>query len=577
MLAKLSSSFCLIILLGVSSLALSQSPIILDEDITDWNASHATYVDGADNPGGIDLLDMQVANDEEYLYVKFSVDRELALGNTLVAHTIWLAIDADNNPATGFQEQTGYGTELAINFNGHYAWFNIPSPAVQVDFGEIGLHAAPTVTATTFEVAIPRDVKPDGVNSLFSGDTIRLVINEDRGNDRMPDDGTIFTYVFDNSPADSVSYLELAKDDPSHIRAVSYNVLFDNAWTGGGLTRLERIVKALDGDLFCFQESNQTSAQVAKGHFDTWLPLNHAGGWYAHKDGGRLTLSKWPIADTWNLERKSAMLIDLPNTYARDFLLINGHLSCCTNNQGRQDQVDEFASFVLDAKTPGGSIDLPIYTPIVFLGDMNFVGFGQQLETAITGNIQNELRFGLGGPLDWDRSDLTDARPLHIDSNLVFTWRDLQGDGFPPGRLDFHFYTDAALDLQKAFVLQTESMPADLLLRYSLQSVDTEVSDHLPVVVDYAINQALTSVKQEDKDLGIHIYPNPAKDFITIDATETIEWIVLRDLLGRKVLLSGLGTHKLDLTQLQAGTYLMEIKFKGLNETYTRKISLHLP
>ncbi|MEM6263279.1 MAG: hypothetical protein AAGI38_12275 [Bacteroidota bacterium] len=123
--------------------AIAQGNIIIDEDFRDWNASHPTYTDGRDTPNGIDLLQMQASNDEKYLYVKFSVDRELALGNTLVDHTIWLSIDADNDPTTGHPEQAGYGTELAINFNGHFAWFNAPDPDVRVFFGDIGLQLAP--------------------------------------------------------------------------------------------------------------------------------------------------------------------------------------------------------------------------------------------------------------------------------------------------------------------------------------------------------------------------------------------------------------------------------------------------
>ncbi|MEM6263280.1 MAG: T9SS type A sorting domain-containing protein [Bacteroidota bacterium] len=426
-------------------------------------------------------------------------------------------------------------------------------------------------------MAIPRNLKPDGINELFTGDTIRLVVNEDQGGDRMPNAGSIFSYVFDNSPVAPVSYTELTKEEPEHIRAIAYNVLRDNAWSNAGLPSLERIATTLEGDIFCFQESGGTSEQVAKNLLDTWLPLDNGGaGWYVYKDAGRLTCSKWPITNTWDLWRKTAILVDLPSSYPKDLLVINGHLSCCTANADRQGQVDEFASFLLDAKSPGGAITLPDSTPVIFLGDMNFVGFRQQVSTVITGNIRNAGTYGPGAPLDWDNTDLADARPLHIDSNLVFTWRDLGGDGFPPGRLDYQFYTDAVFDNAKSFVLQTETMDPQELARYDLQQGDTEVSDHLPLVVDYAFKQPLvsTSLKDQTDKVEVRIYPNPARNTLFIETQEKIERITLRDLAGREVLAVIGHTQQLGLDSLLPGTYLVEVKLEKQAISVTHKITL---
>ncbi|MEL6626345.1 MAG: endonuclease/exonuclease/phosphatase family protein [Bacteroidota bacterium] len=569
------SLFSFLFLVGYTSLVFAQGNIIIDEKFDDWDTSLPTYTDGLDTPNGIDLIEMQASNDAEYLYVKFTIDEDVALGNMLVDHTIWLSIDADNNPSTGFAEQSGYGTELSINFNGHFGLYNVPNPDVQVTLGEMGLQMAPTVTSSTFEVAIPRDLRLDGVNDLFSTNTIRLVIHEDQGNDRMPNIGEIFFYTFDNTPVDPKTYMDLAKEDPSHLRAVAYNVLRDDAWEPAGLPSTERIIKALDGDIFCFQESYQTTIQAAKSYLDTWLPLNNGNGWYAYKDGGgRLTCSKWPITTTWDLNRKVALLIDLPASYPKDLLIINGHLSCCNNNISRQEQVDEFAAFVLDAKTAGGTISLPDSTPIIFLGDMNLVGFSQQLETIITGNIQDEATYGQRGPLDWDGSDLMDVRPLHLDSQLVFTWRDLQGDGFPPGRLDFLFYTDAVMDQMKAFILQTTRMPASLLAQYQLQSNDTEISDHLPLVVDYAFKSTVPTSQDEKIDVDIQLYPNPSGGVLFIETKKEIEHVLVRDMLGRKVMNAPTHNHRLDLAGLAAGIYVVEIKVKGRRAPFISNIQV---
>jgi len=543
------------------SLNAQQGYITVDELYQDWDPSMPSYNDALDNPSGLDLVDMQVTNDDQYIYFKLRVNQELCLGNSLVNHEIWLNIDADNNPSTGFPEQTGYGTELAINLNGHYAWFNSPNPNVQVNFGEIEIQMAPTVTSRTFEIAIPRNIKPDGINALFTGDTIRIGFNDDEYNDRMPDDGTVFTYVFQNGQARANAPIDIAKYQPDDIRIVSHNILFNRGFSSNGVASLERVVKALGADIYCFQECSEDSLSI-RNYFDLWLPLGGNKTWQVASDGSRVVVSRWPFSNSWNLTRKNAYLVDLPDSISRlPLLLINGHLSCCTNNAGRQYQVDEFASFILDAKIPGGQISLADSTPFVFLGDMNFVGFAQQYQTVISGDIQDSINFRRPSPLDWDDSDLGDARPLHLDSNFVYTWRDLQGDGFPPGRLDYQFFSDAVLSKQNNFILDTERMSTVALNAYNLQANDTRlIADHLPVVVDYRLRQMGIGLAEQDlESRQIIVYPNPVNGILHLDSPRDLISAMLFDLSGKKVLEINQPSKELDLSELKAGIYRLEL------------------
>jgi len=67
----------------------------------------------------------------------------------------------------------------------------------------------------------------------------------------------------------------------------------------------------------------------------------------------------------------------------------------------------------------------------------------------------------------------------------VATWRDARSS-FAPGRLDYIFYSDSVLRLERAFILATEELAPDVLARYGLRPDDTLVaSDHLPVVADF--------------------------------------------------------------------------------------------
>ena len=139
-----------------------------------------------------------------------------------------------------------------------------------------------------------------------------------------------------------------------------------------------------------------------------------------------------------------------------------------------------------DAKIPGGAVDLDLNTPIIYGGDLNLVGYAQQLTTLLTGEIVDTGTFGTASPPDWDNSPWTDVVPRHTDANLTYTWRD-DGDGYPPGRLDFMIYSDAVLNLEQGYVIQTEEMPAERLTPYGLLSSDTgTASDHFPVVGDFS-------------------------------------------------------------------------------------------
>ena len=60
----------------------------------------------------------------------------------------------------------------------------------------------------------------------------------------------------------------------------------------------------------------------------------------------------------------------------------------------------------------------------------------------------------------------------------------MPGD-FPPGRLDFVFFTNSVMSVNKSFIISTEHMNASFLSQNNLFLNDTDASDHLPVVVDF--------------------------------------------------------------------------------------------
>ena len=169
-------------------------------------------------------------------------------------------------------------------------------------------------------------------------------------------------------------------------------------------------------------------------------------------------------------------------------MILNGHPPCCNNNQGRQQNFDAFIQFIHDAKTVGGIIDLPINTPISFSGDMNLVGYSDQYFTIINGTISDTATFGVGGFPDWDNTPLEDQVAYFNEKDIAYTWDKSNpsvGD-FPPGRLDFVFFTNSVMSVDKSFIISTEHMSQSLLAQNNLFWDDTKVaSDHFPIVVDF--------------------------------------------------------------------------------------------
>jgi hypothetical protein len=266
-------------------------------------------------------------------------------------------------------------------------------------------------------------------------------------------------------------------------------------------------------------------------------------------------------------------LIDLPNDqYSKDFLVINGHLRCCSANSERQLEADAFANFIQDAKSPVGEIALPEGTPFVLSGDMNLVGWRQQYTTLVTGDIVNNNVFGNDAPLDWDGTDLLDVLALQADQRMAHTWQE-EGSLYPPSRLDFQFCSNSVLEVKKAFVLNTAIMAPDRLDLYGLESDNTLLAaDHLPLVSDFEVIGMTASTVVAEQKKSLVASPNPAADYTMLiwtqpQAGEVI--FALRQMDGRllrswkAVFGKGDASQMIDLQGLPNGDYFIEMNMEG--------------
>ena len=459
---------------------LSQTTIKIDGFFDDWNANFNTYIDDSTDSQGVELLDFSVCNDNEYLYIKIRCGSEIDLTEQFFNPAeVMINIDADNNVSTGYFTNN-IGSEYGINFFDKFIFDDSDSNLVDtLSLYDLDIIPLPTYSSDEFEIAINR--------SLFS-DTICISIRETIGNDFMPDNGSVFTYIFDNCSSPTTTAIDFLKNDPLHLRLMTYNVLSNGLINNNRIDEHRRIFASANADIITFQECGNTTYNDVLGFLNT-SPIYYP---YIYPDlnSGNLTISKYPSLQSWQVANKiDAELIDLPDSiYSTDILIINGHPPCCSNNQGRQENFDAFIEFIHDAKTIGGVIDLPINTPIIFSGDMNLVGYSEQYYTIINGTISDTATFGNGGFPDWDNTPLEDQICYFNEKDIAYTWDNPSPNAFPPGRLDFVFFTNSVMSKDKSFIISTEHMSSSLLVKNNLFWDDTKIaSDHFPVIVDFVL------------------------------------------------------------------------------------------
>jgi endonuclease/exonuclease/phosphatase family metal-dependent hydrolase len=322
----------------------------------------------------------------------------------------------------------------------------------------------------------------------------------------------ISTLLAGSAAAQTGTFID--RHSPTDLRMMTYNILWDSIFPdkdASKAAKFSRVINALDPDILNLQEIGDpfTSGWIPKNGPDVRDLLNDikplAGGasWNVYKGGGgdSVIASKYPLSmfrsgTTPSGDLLMAMaLVDLPDdAFPSDFYVMNNHYKCCGSTGSQEDlrrqrQSDANVNWLRDARTPGGSVNLPAGSPFAVVGDLNIVGSQSPLNTLITGNIINEGTYGSDSPPDWDGTSLIDSAPVHNGAgSTTYTWRNGS-----TSRLDYIIYSDSALDVGNKFVLNTVSMTSTQRADAGLQRFDTAQGssstnfDHLPVVVDFRI------------------------------------------------------------------------------------------
>jgi endonuclease/exonuclease/phosphatase family metal-dependent hydrolase len=486
-----------------------QNQILLDENISDWDQIDPVYQDqiGDGVFNGVDFSRCWIENDDEFVYFQIEMGIEL---NFQSNNDLAFYIDIDNNVNTGFPIN-GIGADLRYFPGLRFGFIHLGNQIFDIRHDDIGLMSSPTVSSDFFEIAIRRSSQINGLPFQL-GNQIRISWREDIfGGDRLPNENGGILFEMTNQTI-QLPEVQFDKFEPSHLRVISHNALQDGMFELGRKPSFERLLQATQPDIIGYQEIYSNGATAVKNFVSNALP---GFTWYSAQMGPDVfVVSKFPIVQSRALDGNGAFLIDLGD---RELLFIVAHLPCCDNESQRQSEADRIMGFVRDAKAGIGSFVIDEGTPIVILGDMNLVGFREQQQTLITGNIDNEVLYGPDFLPDWDDSDLEDAIPIATGLPAAVTWVQ-PFSSFSPGRLDYILYTGSQMNLENTYAIYTEGMKSADLDANALRSFDSfNASDHLLCVADFSFD-IQTSASHHKKDISnLKLYPNPASNWIFLD------------------------------------------------------------
>jgi len=544
-------------------------PIVIDGLFDDWQEVPVTITDPEGDYNYDDWAELKITNDDDFIFFKISLHSEETLLQNW--NNFYLYIDADRDSLTGHPFR-GLGAELAWHFGYRTGQYFEQDGIIDLWQNDITLRQAPTVTSTEFEIAIAR-----GSFVLSDPDSIAVIFSSfyDTG-DYMPDSWGGVVYQLDTTVVGPAEPILLEK---TGTRLVTYNTLYTGILEPDRQPKFQRIIQALDPDIIALQEHSEWNE--IGDIISSWFPEDTWYQGYTFRD--LVVLSKYPIINQANLissERTMCALLQTDDPINPYLLILNSHFSCCDNDDDRQEQVDELVQVLREWRlNDNGPFDLPEGTPMFHVGDFNFVGYREQIETVTAGNIQDEGNYGSDFPLDWDGTAITDLFSRQTHKRMAYTWRS-DGSSFNPGKLDYVLYTDSNLSILNHFVLNTLAMPDSVLNEWELEAEDTnEASDHLPRIVDFMVTDLGIAGELDLPQQYIlsHPYPNPFNPQVMIPITMAREALIqlrIYDIHGRlvisiadDVLPAGKKLFSWDGSQYPSGVYIVRCQAGHVMQT----------
>ncbi len=240
--------------------------IVIDGSFADWDGVPVLDSD-PDEGAPVDFSEVQVANDADYLYIRFTLHAPASPFADFNAH---LFLDTDDNPATGLPVSgAGIGSEVMIETGSAYdqrgGGFN------EGGVNGIDWSISSTGPATAFELRLSRSATfANGGAPVFGGNVIRLALQDNGG-----DTTAGIQITFAPSPPPASHYAEINVDgDPADWADIP-SIGTDPA--GDGVPDIVSLKVANDADyLYVLVEySGPTDTNTLNGSPSLFLSLDN--------------------------------------------------------------------------------------------------------------------------------------------------------------------------------------------------------------------------------------------------------------------------------------------------------------
>lgn len=429
--------------------------------------------------------------DEHYLYFRFSLGPDT---KTIQAsdETVALLLDVDGRTDTGFQRTpkpfNSIGADLELQFsptsekgavtNG-VAFYALQRDGERIELpkDQSDLVFSPVYASAWYEARLSRafasQISKAGMASSGKGRGIFVIYRPGGGIAGYSEPFDVAFPPIATSPR--LADATIPEKPDGTIRVMAWNVWRKMA---SDPVRFAPIIRAINPDVLLLSEwqSDEKSLVEAMKTID---PGETGRPWYAISRGDVAIASRFPLAQS---TARAEILIDAKPRSVRyvaattqspvgPVLVGAMHLKCCGAAGSSEDQLRLAEARAINETVKQASrADAALIR--ILGGDLNLVGSRNPLDL-------------LRADIDLDASDMTPADPAVLGDNTYYTWRDWN-TGFSPGRLDWLTYSDATANIVHSFVLDTRRLTPAALSAMGLTTESSDVSDHLPVVIDVA-------------------------------------------------------------------------------------------
>ncbi len=424
-------------------------PFLVDGEFNDWHAQTTSVKDqSGDSAGELDVVAIDAILIDSTVHLRLTM-----------ATSFNLQAGASPEPDLQLVVDGGVGIPIEVQFRGRLIRRLDSGQAVRWD----ALHyaTAPTVASTQFEIRL--DLAPVGG---VANETVTISLH---GCDMLDDAFVVPATILE----DTVSLMAAPPIRLDPIRVASLNTLRTGLFNPAQAEQLGRLLVAAGADVYLLQEEYNSSEVQIENLFNALIPLGKGSQWHAHKRGDNAVVACWPTTPLPNYDTSySAAVVHSPEG---PIVVVSQHPKCCgfTGNSDdvrRIQQAELTAQVIEEVRAGKHDTSVPLTNaPVIIGGDWNLVGSRLPLDRLTAPQLPGIEALAI---------------PNRRQSD-VSTWRELDGFGFPPGRLDLIVYDSARLRSVHAEVFDSEGLTPEQLDDLGVQATDSRASDHLMLIADF--------------------------------------------------------------------------------------------